>query len=162
LAVTDTGDPQTWVDLGCGAGTFTSAIASLLPSKSIVYAIDRDPQLFPESVNDVSIRFSQGDFEKEKFSFTALNGVLLANSLHYVSDQVQVITKLATWLHPHNGRFLLVEYDSKTSNQWVPYPIPFQKVATLFSGAGFVNIEKIGERKSRYGQGIMYACVVKK
>jgi precorrin-6B methylase 2 len=34
--------PQTWADLGCGAGAFTLALASLLPAGSTIHAMDRD------------------------------------------------------------------------------------------------------------------------
>jgi precorrin-6B methylase 2 len=33
---------QTWCDLGCGTGTFTLALATLLPPSSVIYAIDKD------------------------------------------------------------------------------------------------------------------------
>ena len=33
---------QTWCDLGCGTGTFTLALATLLPPGSVIYAIDED------------------------------------------------------------------------------------------------------------------------
>jgi precorrin-6B methylase 2 len=33
---------QRWCDLGCGAGTFTLALATLLPPGSVIHAIDKD------------------------------------------------------------------------------------------------------------------------
>lgn len=38
--------PQIWADLGCGDGTFTHALAHLLPNGSHIYAIDAQAQNF--------------------------------------------------------------------------------------------------------------------
>ncbi len=32
-----------WADLGSGEGAFTLALADILPEKSIIYSIDKDP-----------------------------------------------------------------------------------------------------------------------
>jgi methylase of polypeptide subunit release factors len=34
--------PTTWVDLGCGTGTFTLALADLLAPGCVIHAMDRD------------------------------------------------------------------------------------------------------------------------
>jgi ubiquinone/menaquinone biosynthesis C-methylase UbiE len=36
------GGAMTWADLGCGDGTFTLALAAILPRGSIIHAMDRD------------------------------------------------------------------------------------------------------------------------
>ena len=40
--LTNSPGPATWADLGCGDGTFTLALASLLPAGSTIYAVDQD------------------------------------------------------------------------------------------------------------------------
>jgi trans-aconitate methyltransferase len=34
--------PQIWADLGCGDGTFTTALASLLAPDSVIHAVDKN------------------------------------------------------------------------------------------------------------------------
>lgn len=46
-----TGDElQLWADLGCGSGTFTRALASLLPVGSKVLAVDKERQDLPNFI----------------------------------------------------------------------------------------------------------------
>lgn len=54
-----TTEQMVWADLGCGSGTFTLALASLLSPGSFVYAIDRNAaalQQIPSGYNWVSIK----------------------------------------------------------------------------------------------------------
>ncbi len=158
-------EPQRWADLGCGSGIFSRALAFLLPPKSSVLCIDKREQNFkPTPGEDVQLTFRKGDFIKEALPYAELDGIMMANSLHYVKDKARLIQKL----RPHlttDGRFIIVEYDTEQSNLWVPYPIAFRNLETLFSGwaahrLGFTQVRKVGERKSLYGAKSMYACVV--
>lgn len=151
------GQQQAWADLGCGSGLFTNALLSILPAGSTVHAVDKMNTI---TGNNPSIIFQQADFEKEDLPFSNLHGILLANSLHYIADQLACILKLNTYLNRQNARYILVEYDSETANQWVPHPLPFLKAKQLFARAGFPRIEKIGEKKSLYRQGNIYACCI--
>ena len=55
--------PKLWLDLGCGSGVFTLALAELLPSGSQVIGIDKSFQYLPKSsANGVRISFVQADF----------------------------------------------------------------------------------------------------
>jgi len=38
-------DRTTWADLGCGDGTFTRALATLLPPGGVIHAMDPMPSL---------------------------------------------------------------------------------------------------------------------
>jgi methylase of polypeptide subunit release factors len=40
--------PQLWLDLGCGTGLFTLALAGNLPAGSKIIAIDKDEKAFKE------------------------------------------------------------------------------------------------------------------
>ena len=148
---------QSWADLGCGSGTFTTALASLLPSKSTIHAVDIQPQSFPSYVGEVQVRFYEYDFTKDDLPFSDLDGILMANSLHYVSEPLTLIKRLSVKLKQETGRFLIVEYDRRNANRWVPYPIPFNDAVKLFAAAGYNKIIKTGERPSRYGQATIYA-----
>lgn len=146
------GGPLQWADLGCGSGTFTHALYSLLPPDSIIYAFDKDRQTFHEP----GIRFMQLDFETQTLPVRPLSGILLANSLHYIKDPGALITRLQQHLEP-KGTFVLVEYDTNTPNRWVPFPVPLQKAKQLATLCGFSNFHPLGTRPSVYHGGGMYA-----
>ena len=51
--------PDTIIDLGCGTGTFTFALATLLPPGTVIHAIDKDERSLsqiPDRYQDVTIR----------------------------------------------------------------------------------------------------------
>jgi ubiquinone/menaquinone biosynthesis C-methylase UbiE len=153
-------DNETWADLGCGNGVFTNALASLLGSSSTIYAVDRDAQHI-RTTEDVAavIEFIKLDFIHDDFPFSDLDGILMANALHYVKDKSSFIEKLKTHLKT-DGRFIIVEYDTETANAWVPYPITFDRLTQIFSAHGYDKIKKIGERKSIYRSDKMVACLI--
>lgn len=150
--------PTRWADLGCGGGTFTKALAGLLSEKSIIVAIDREHHNILSPNPSVAIEFQRGDFTLRNSVPIDLDGMLIANALHYVSDQQSVLQQLFSHLKP-GGRIIIVEYDTDRANQWVPYPITFRKLSELLSGAGFRGTEKIGERNSVYRSDKIYSVV---
>ncbi|HEX6225627.1 MAG TPA: methyltransferase domain-containing protein [Chryseolinea sp.] len=146
-----------WADLGCGSGIFTTALAGLLQSGSKIYAVDKENlgQEIPGGEN-VEIEFLVLDFITDAFPFSALDGILMANSLHFVKDKSGFIEKLKRHL-TSKGHLIIVEYDTDRHNRWVPYPISFANLAKTFSAAGFTSIKKIGERNSVYRPEKIYA-----
>ncbi|WP_353184103.1 class I SAM-dependent methyltransferase [Parapedobacter lycopersici] len=151
--------PQHWADLGCGNGVFTEVLAAYLPVHSRITAVDRTYQQLPAIMgNEVSVSFQQADFVAGELGLQSLQGILLANALHFVKDKEALIQKLEKYFAAQPS-FLIVEYDHTIANQWVPYPVPFQKLKKHFAEYGYQHIEKIGERKSMYG-GRMYAAVI--
>jgi ubiquinone/menaquinone biosynthesis C-methylase UbiE len=55
--------PQSWCDLGCGSGTFTTALAQLLAPGSMIHAVDLDPRVLeyvPDHYDGVEIRKTLG------------------------------------------------------------------------------------------------------
>ena len=153
--------PHSWADLGCGSGLFSRALAELLPIDSHILCLDKDRQNWDSlNVQRVHLEFRQVNFLQETIPGSGLDGILMANSLHYVSDKRKFIQKLRANLCA-KGQFLIVEYDTERSNPWVPYPISFPKLQELFSSLGFTKIKKIGERRSSYGPNLMYAAEIK-
>jgi methylase of polypeptide subunit release factors len=56
--------PQSGCDLGCGSGTFTTALAQLLAPGSMIRAVDLDPRALecvPDHYDRIEIRKTLGD-----------------------------------------------------------------------------------------------------
>ncbi|WP_300603094.1 class I SAM-dependent methyltransferase [Niabella sp.] len=149
------GKPRSWADLGCGTGTFTHALYSLLPPESTVYAFDKNRQ----TLHEPGIRFMQLDFETVPLPVPPLSGILMANSLHYIKDPGALITRLRQYLEPGGG-LVLVEYDTPAANRWVPFPVPLSKAKQLATWCGFINFHLLGTRPSVYHGGGMYAAAL--
>lgn len=148
-----------WADLGSGSGTFTKALADLLPEGSSITAIDRELHTILSPNKNVTIRFVQADFQNIHSIPKQPDGVLMANALHYVKDQVDFLNRIKSHLHP-GGRLIIVEYDTERANPWVPYPVSYPRLQGLVTKAGFHAVQKIGERNSIYRADKLYACLV--
>ena len=153
-AITASG-AENWADLGCGNGTFTKALAELLPAGSHITAVDRERQ----NLNIAFVDFIKADFEKETLNLTGLDGILIANAIHYVKDKTSLLKKLET-MFKNTPKFLIIEYDTDTPNPWVPYPVSFKELQILFQGMGYGRIDKIGERPSAYRSRGMYCAMI--
>jgi hypothetical protein len=150
--------PQTWADLGSGKGLFSEALFSILQPGSTIHAIDLHKR--PNLQHNPSIILHQADFVKDKLPVPTLDGILMANSLHYVQEQVACIKQLKINLRNRTGVFILIEYDTDRGNEWVPYPVSFARAQKIFGEAGFSKIEKIGERPSMYRRDSIYAALI--
>ncbi|WP_257666991.1 class I SAM-dependent methyltransferase [Parapedobacter tibetensis] len=151
---------QHWTDLGCGNGTFTYALAHLLSPGSSITAVDSLPQRLNKIMgNRVSIQFQQSDINLESFHLPKLEGILMANSLHYIQEKESLIKRLERYFNKEK-QFLIIEYEANISNPWVPFPITFSKLSTLFDSLGYYAITKINERPSSFG-GSMYAALIR-
>jgi SAM-dependent methyltransferase len=148
---------QTWCDLGCGTGTFTLALATLLPPGSVIHAIDKDEKSLsqiPDRYEEVTIRKEVVDLTESDLSLPALDGVLMANFLHFIEHQGAFVARLRTL----SEQLLVVEYDARAPSQWVPYPLGFSALRGLLLERGFTEINKVGTRASRFG-GEMYSAL---
>jgi ubiquinone/menaquinone biosynthesis C-methylase UbiE len=155
----DASHPNTWADLGCGDGLFTKTLAGLLADGSRVYGVDKTAQTLPPSPR-IPLHFLQLDFEKQDLALSGLDGILMANSLHYVSAKAALLEKLRRYLK-EDGQFLIVEYDTMLANPYVPYPLDYTHLTALFQAAGFKNVEKLGERPSLFGKANLYAASIR-
>ena len=159
---------STWADLGAGDGTFTRALAELLGPNSRIYAVDRDADAVAElersartaraSVIPVLADFTR-PFDLPGMSET-LDGMLFANSLHFVRDADVVLARLATWVRP-GGRVVFVEYDRRGPNRWVPYPIPAARLPAIAASAGLSTPVITATRPSAFG-GDLYVAVAER
>ena len=145
--------PQRWADLGSGKGTFTHVLQNLLPDGSQIRPIDTLPQNLPN--------FIRADFKHDDLPLANLDGILLANSLHYLQDKIKLIHKLETYFAAE-PTFLIIEYDTNQANTWVPYPIAYNELQKFFNGLGYQNIHKLAQRRSIYNRANLYSAFVKK
>ncbi|HEX5167898.1 MAG TPA: methyltransferase domain-containing protein [Cyclobacteriaceae bacterium] len=154
---------QVWTDLGAGRGTFTNALAGLLDSKSIVYAVDKDQHALKQITrpsHGAKIITRVADFTGEDFYCLPSNGILMANALHYVEDQVAFLLKVRNKSLLPGGRVIVVEYNRDRPNPWIPFPVPFDRLNALALAAGFSTRVRIGEMPSVYDNGLMYSTLM--
>ena len=154
-----------------------SALEKIKPIKEIeLVRIHADFETLPEAKIEREPTLSKVEGAREKIErpsdpahagaesrdlpLSALDGILMANSLHFVQDKISFIKKASTWLKP-DGCFVIVEYNTDKRNAWVPYPISFESTKELFSSLGY-NVELIGEEKSVYNKAGIYSAALKR
>jgi SAM-dependent methyltransferase len=156
-----TKEKSAYADLGCGNGLFTKALAQLLAPQSTIYAVDKNQTALNSfSVNsNIQLQKINIDFVNDEFPFKNLSGILMANSLHYVKDKNAFLLKAKASL-AHDGYFIIVEYDTEKANRWVPYPVSFLSLHSLFENINFHSVQKLQTYPSRYWQS-MYSALIK-
>ncbi len=144
-----------WCDLGSGSGAFTLALADLLGEAGYIYSVDKDRRalrvqeqamrsLFPA----VSVEFLTADFT-QRLDLPPLDGIVMANSLHYVRDKGALLQRIRTYLKP-GGRLLLVEYNVDRGNPWVPYPLSYPTWERLARQNGFSDTQLLEKVRSSF------------
>ena len=158
----------TWADIGAGEGAFTLALADLLGPGGRIVAVDRDARALRTNVDRIRARFPATDLATLVADLTGpldlpeLDGLVAANSLHYVRTerQVEVIRTLAGHLRP-GGRFVVVEYDADRGNPYVPFPFSAVSWRRLAMEAGLVEAAPIGRVPSRF-LGAIYSSMARR
>lgn len=151
------GANETWADIGAGEGAFTLALADLLGPGGRIVAVDRDVRALRENERAIHARFPAVELTTlvadlgGALELPELDGLVAANSLHYVprDRQVAVIRGLAAHLRP-GGRFVVVEYDVDRGNPWVPHPFSYGSWERLAAAAGLTGTRRIGRVPSRF------------
>ena len=145
----------TWLELGSGAGAFTLALADLLGPGGTIHSVDRDRAALAAQAAElrrrfpgVALRQRMADFTRA-LGFSGMDGVLMANSLHFVRDKAPVLALVRSYLAP-GGTFVLVEYDADRGNLWVPHPLSYATWRALAPGAGFSGARLLGRVPSRF------------
>jgi ubiquinone/menaquinone biosynthesis C-methylase UbiE len=154
-----------WADLGAGTGNFTWALAAVLGPAGTVYALDRDARAIAAQQARIArdppgatVLPRQADVLRP-LELPLLDGILMANLLHFVRDQVGFLRRVAAHLRP-TGRFLIVEYEQPTPIPWVPHPLPYARLADVAAAAGLRTPTLIGTRCSPSSGRVLYAAVI--
>ena len=152
-----------WADLGAGSGAFTLALRELVGDRASIYAVDRDRARLGELERAWRMRFGDtaglhllpGDFTL-LLDLPALDGLLMANSLHFHQDKVGVLRQVGRLLRP-GGRLLVVEYAVDVGNVWVPFPFSFETFQTLAKQAGYGASRQLAMHASSFLRGFYSA-----
>jgi len=152
-----------WADLGCGDGIFTAALHTLTRPGAEIFGVDRDQQAlnalarhFSESFPDARIHALQADFMRS-LSLPPLDGVVMANALHFVRDKPPVLKRAAALLKP-GGRLIVVEYNTARGNPAVPYPLDEMGFLDLARAIGLNEAHVLARIPSTF-LGEMYAGI---
>ena len=145
----------TWLELGSGSGAFTLALAELLGPGGTIHSVDTDRAALATQATAVRSRFDAvrldqrvADFTRP-LGFSGMDGVLMANSLHFVKAKAPVLALVRGYIKP-GGTFVLVEYDADRGNLWVPHPISFRTWSALAPTSGFTETRLLGRVPSRF------------
>ncbi len=157
------GGGPAWADLGSGEGAFTLALADLLGPTGSIHTVDRDRRALEMQLRALGRAFPAvpvtpviADFTRP-LDLPPLDGIVMANSLHFQRDKPAVLQLVRGYLQP-GGRLILVEYDTDQGNHWVPYPLSFGTWTTLAAEAGFRDTHRLASVPSRF-LGSIYSAV---
>jgi ubiquinone/menaquinone biosynthesis C-methylase UbiE len=153
-----------WADLGAGTGTFTRALGELVGPDGTIWAVDRGEEAVRalhrlELAGGEMLHVLEADFTRP-LELPTLDGILMANALHFVRDQESALRRIVSHLRP-GGRLVLVEYDRRRGNPWVPHPIPPARFQALAAAVGLSSPREVGRRRSSYGRE-MYAAAARR
>jgi ubiquinone/menaquinone biosynthesis C-methylase UbiE len=152
-----------WADLGSGTGAFTLALADLIGSDGEIYSVDKDRGALRTQKGRMRARFPRVLVHylvvdlRQPLDLPPLDGVVMANSLHFQRDKESVLRLVRGYLRP-GGRFILVEYGTDRGNVWVPYPLSYRTWEVLARRNGFVDTRLLATRPSRF-LGQIYAAL---
>ena len=153
-----------YADFGAGDGAFTLALRELVGLDAVIYAVDRDGKALRDLERahrtrfNTTLRHAQDGAQnlillKDDFSASLdippLDGIVMANSLHFFRDREKILWHVGGFLKP-NGVLLLVEYNVDTGNFWVPHPLTFETFSSLAKKAGYMEPRLLGKIPSRF------------
>jgi ubiquinone/menaquinone biosynthesis C-methylase UbiE len=145
-----------YADLGAGSGAFTLALREIIGLDSTIYAVDKDRSSLSQLDSAHRARFNTtrnllllpNDFSR-LFEMPPLDGIVMANSLHFFRDKIKILSHVREFLKP-NGALLTIEYNVDSGNMWVPYPLTFETWQALAARAGFSEPRLLAKAPSRF------------
>jgi ubiquinone/menaquinone biosynthesis C-methylase UbiE len=144
-----------WADLGAGEGAFTLALAELLGPGAHITAVDRDGGALRRLRDEMGRRHPATGLEIVSADFTrplgltGLDGIVMANSLHFVRNKARVLGSVREMLRP-GGTLLIVEYGADRGNPWVPHPFSYPSWERLAAEAGLEATRLLKTIPSRF------------
>ena len=159
-----------WGEFGSGTGHFTLALAELLGAQGVIYSVDKDRSALEAQKQRLQahlagcdrpvIHYIHADFTRFQ-ELPPLDGVIMANSLHYYRSKEMVLDRI---LHSlvRCGYFILVEYNTDRGNHWVPHPISYTSWQSLASRLGLVETRLLHRVPSSFLGEIYSALSVRK
>lgn len=145
----------TWADIGSGTGAFTLALADCLGAGATIYSVDINQRSLETQAQRIKTHFPDVELVTickdfcQPLPMPPLDGMVAANSLHFVRDKLTVMKQLRRLLKP-GGRFVIVEYDTDQGNYAVPHPITSDQWEQLAMAAGFLKTDLLATRPSRF------------
>jgi ubiquinone/menaquinone biosynthesis C-methylase UbiE len=164
-----------WADLGAGSGAFTLALRELIGPEAEIVAVDKDRSRLAELEREYRTRFADlshlhilavdfsqalGNATDSAQRLSYLDGILMANSLHFFKDKETILRHVVSFLKP-GGTLLVVEYNVDVGNPWVPYPFSFESWLKLAPRAGFCEPRRLATRPSSFLHGFYSAITYK-
>jgi ubiquinone/menaquinone biosynthesis C-methylase UbiE len=152
-----------WADLGAGDGAFTAALADLMGPGAEITAVDRDSGSLRRLRDEVGRRFPSTRLATVTADFTRplqlsnLDGVVMANSLHFVRDKGPLLESVRNLIRP-GGALVIVEYGADRGNPWVPHPFSYATWEGLAAEAGFERTRQLYTLPSRF-LGSLYSAL---
>ena len=145
-----------YADFGAGSGAFTLALRELIGLHADIYVVDKDQRALhdlekahrTEFGTSQNVHAMRADFTRA-LALPPLDGIVMANSLHFFKDKEKVLHHIRSFLKLH-GVFLLVEYNVDSGNLWVPHPLSFETYQTLAPRAGFTEPRLLAKAPSRF------------
>lgn len=151
-----------WADFGSGRGAFTLALADLMEEGGILYSIDHKQGKLEDQKRRMQARFPHREVRylaadyRMPLTLPALDGILIANALHFQDEKGPVLDLFHAYLKP-GGTFILVEYNADRGNRWVPHPMSYPSWEQLSQEHGFANTHLLATKPSRF-LGEIYAA----
>jgi len=158
-----------WAEFGSGRGAFTIALAEIIGPGGTIYSLDKDKGALQQQAQMIQARFPENSPKiyyinedyRNAVNLPALNGVVMANTLHFIEDTIPVLELILGYLHP-GGCLILVEYNSDAGNTWVPYPLSYTTWQSIAGQAGFERTQQLDKVPSRFMGEIYSAASYKK
>ncbi len=144
-----------WADFGSGDGAFTLALRDLVGPETEIVSVEKDESRLDEQQRNFLVRFPESNIHYMQADFTRpldlppLEGLVMANSLHFLRDKERWLRQFRGYLVPH-GRLVLVEYNTDSGNPWVPYPLSFETFRQIAVRAGYAEPEFVARVPSRF------------
>ena len=136
----------TWADFGSGDGAFTQALRDIAGEGIEIYSVDLNKDRlinqqfqFKNSFPNTNIQYINKDFTKD-LELPSLDGILMANSLHYIKDKISLLQLMNKYLKD-KGKLVIVEYNTDNANPWIPFPLSYKTFELLIEKTNFNNAQ---------------------